>query len=338
MVGMHAAPLHQPAARGMRSAGRARHPLRRPRDRARRPSSARARRSSTSTSTRARSARSRRPDARRSRPTSATSLRALEPLLPADVAPRAGSAASRQLRDDAPARDARRATIRCSPTASSAATRGARRPPTRSSRPTSGSTRCGWRRRSRSRRPRQWLTSGGLGTMGFGLPAAIGAALASPGRPVVCFTGDGSLLMNLQELATAAEEGVDVKVDPAQQRAPRARPPAAAALLRRPLSTRRASTPSPTSRRSRAASACDACDLGAAGDADAHARAGARRARARAWSTSRSTPDENVYPMVPPGARQPRHDRRSIPCRQCRRSNRPVEASSCACWSATTPA
>ena len=61
-------------------------------------------------------------------------------------------------------------------------------------------------------RPRQWLTSGGLGTMGFGLPAAIGAALAAPTRPVVCFTGDGSLLMNLQELATAAEERVDVKV------------------------------------------------------------------------------------------------------------------------------
>jgi acetolactate synthase-1/2/3 large subunit len=48
--------------------------------------------------------------------------------------------------------------------------------------------------------------------MGFGLPAAIGAALAEPERPVVCFTGDGSLLMNVQELATAAEEGVNVKV------------------------------------------------------------------------------------------------------------------------------
>ena len=62
------------------------------------------------------------------------------------------------------------------------------------------------------RRPRQWLTSGGLGTMGFGLPASIGAAIAEPDRKVVCFSGDGSLFMNIQELATAAEENVNVKV------------------------------------------------------------------------------------------------------------------------------
>jgi len=62
------------------------------------------------------------------------------------------------------------------------------------------------------RRPRQWLTSGGLGTMGFGVPAAIGAALAEPQRTVVCFTGDGSIMMNLQELITAAEEKVNVKI------------------------------------------------------------------------------------------------------------------------------
>ncbi|WP_411704391.1 acetolactate synthase large subunit [Edaphovirga cremea] len=61
-------------------------------------------------------------------------------------------------------------------------------------------------------RPRQWLTSGGLGTMGFGLPAALGAALAEPQRKVVCFSGDGSLMMNIQEMATAVEEGVDVKI------------------------------------------------------------------------------------------------------------------------------
>ena len=62
----------------------------------------------------------------------------------------------------------------------------------------------------RFRSPRTWLTSGGLGTMGFGFPAAIGAALAAPDRTVVCFSGDGSFLMNMQELATLAEENLNV--------------------------------------------------------------------------------------------------------------------------------
>jgi acetolactate synthase-1/2/3 large subunit len=62
------------------------------------------------------------------------------------------------------------------------------------------------------RLPRHWLTSGGLGTMGFGLPAALGAALACPQDPVLCFSGDGSLMMNLQEMATAAEAGIPVKL------------------------------------------------------------------------------------------------------------------------------
>jgi acetolactate synthase-1/2/3 large subunit len=60
--------------------------------------------------------------------------------------------------------------------------------------------------------PRNWLTSGGLGTMGFGLPAAIGAALAAPQATVLCFTGDGSLLMNIQELATLAELDLNIKI------------------------------------------------------------------------------------------------------------------------------
>ena len=60
--------------------------------------------------------------------------------------------------------------------------------------------------------PRTLLTSGGLGTMGFGLPAAIGAALANPGKRIICFSGDGSLLMNIQELATLADWQLDVTI------------------------------------------------------------------------------------------------------------------------------
>ena len=61
-------------------------------------------------------------------------------------------------------------------------------------------------------RPRQWNSSGGLGTMGFGLPAAIGAALAQPERMALCISGDGSIMMNLQELETAAEHNLNIKV------------------------------------------------------------------------------------------------------------------------------
>lgn len=60
--------------------------------------------------------------------------------------------------------------------------------------------------------PRTLLTSGGLGTMGFGLPAAIGAALAHPDRQVICVSGDGSIQMNIQELATLADLGLNVTV------------------------------------------------------------------------------------------------------------------------------
>jgi len=59
---------------------------------------------------------------------------------------------------------------------------------------------------------RSFLTSGGLGTMGFGLPAAIGAAYANPDKEVICFTGDGSILMNIQELATLAELNLNLKI------------------------------------------------------------------------------------------------------------------------------
>src|SRR5512147_1089353 len=58
----------------------------------------------------------------------------------------------------------------------------------------------------------RFLTSGGHGAMGFGLPAAIGAALASPGKSVVLVTGDASIIVNVQELATLAELNLPVKI------------------------------------------------------------------------------------------------------------------------------
>lgn len=63
-----------------------------------------------------------------------------------------------------------------------------------------------------ARNPRQFITSGGLGTMGYGLPAAIGAKLGKPKKKVVLFTGDGSIMMNCQEMSTAADNNIDVKV------------------------------------------------------------------------------------------------------------------------------
>ena len=61
-------------------------------------------------------------------------------------------------------------------------------------------------------KPRRWINSGGLGTMGFGLPAALGAKVALPDELVTCVSGDGSLIMNVQELATAVTENIPVKV------------------------------------------------------------------------------------------------------------------------------
>jgi acetolactate synthase-1/2/3 large subunit len=61
-------------------------------------------------------------------------------------------------------------------------------------------------------KPRRWINSGGLGTMGFGLPAAMGAKAGCPDQLVVCIAGDGSVQMNMQELATCAQEQIAIKV------------------------------------------------------------------------------------------------------------------------------
>jgi acetolactate synthase-1/2/3 large subunit len=148
--------------------------------------------------------------------------------------------------------------------------------------------------------PRRWLTSGGLGTMGFGLPAAIGAALARPDQTVVCFTGDGSVLMNLQELATAAEEEVNVKVIVLNN--------GHLGLVRQQQQLFYGGR----YHASRFGAATDfaaiargfgvaACDLGG-GDDPAAQLAAALQAPGPCLINVPIGADENVYPMVPPGA------------------------------------
>lgn len=150
------------------------------------------------------------------------------------------------------------------------------------------------------RRPRQWLTSGGLGTMGFGLPAAIGAALAEPGRTVVCFSGDGSILMNVQELVTAAQEKVNVKIVLMDN--------SALGLVRQQQNLfygerRYASELHDAPDFTALALACGlgAVELDRSPDVRA-ALARALRAPGPCLIHARIDRDEQVYPMVPPGA------------------------------------
>ena len=64
----------------------------------------------------------------------------------------------------------------------------------------------------RFEKPNRWITSGGLGTMGFGFPAAMGVQLSFPGETVVCVTGEGSIQMNIQELSTCMQYNIPVKI------------------------------------------------------------------------------------------------------------------------------
>lgn len=149
-------------------------------------------------------------------------------------------------------------------------------------------------------RPRQWLTSGGLGTMGFGLPAAVGAALANPDRKVICFSGDGSLMMNIQEMATAAENQLDVKIILMNNEA--------LGLVHQQQSlfyqqgVFAATYPGMINFMQIAAGfGLHTCDLNAEEDAHAALQAAISRP-GPALIHVRIDPEQKVYPMVPPGA------------------------------------
>lgn len=149
-------------------------------------------------------------------------------------------------------------------------------------------------------RPRQWLTSGGLGTMGFGLPAAVGAALANPDRKVICFSGDGSLMMNIQEMATAAENQLDVKIILMNNEALGLVHQQQSLFYKQGVFA--ATYPGMINFMQIAAGfGLHTCDLNAEEDAHAALQAAIFRP-GPALIHVRIDPEQKVYPMVPPGA------------------------------------
>ena len=149
-------------------------------------------------------------------------------------------------------------------------------------------------------RPRQWLTSGGLGTMGFGLPAAIGAALANPDRKVLCFSGDGSLMMNIQEMATASENQLDVKIILMNNEALGLVHQQQSLFYKQGVFA--ATYPGMINFMQIAAGfGLHTCDLNAEEDAHAALQAAISRP-GPALIHVRIDPEQKVYPMVPPGA------------------------------------
>ncbi|MEH0886944.1 acetolactate synthase large subunit [Enterobacter sp. UNJFSC 003] len=149
-------------------------------------------------------------------------------------------------------------------------------------------------------RPRQWLTSGGLGTMGFGLPAAVGAALANPDRKVICFSGDGSLMMNIQEMATAAENQLDVKIILMNNQALGLVHQQQSLFYKQGVFA--ATYPGTINFMQIAAGfGLHTCDLNAEDDAQAALQDAISRP-GPALIHVRIDPEQKVYPMVPPGA------------------------------------
>ena len=153
--------------------------------------------------------------------------------------------------------------------------------------------------------PRRWITSGGLGTMGFGLPAALGAQAAAPDATVVCVSGEGSFLMNVQELATAVEEALPVKVLLLDNASLGHGPPAAGPVLGRPPDARSTSARAPTGSCWRARSAGAVRSIGE-GDEVADALAETLAEDGPALLHVRIAPEANCLPMFARAARRGR--------------------------------
>ncbi len=151
------------------------------------------------------------------------------------------------------------------------------------------------------REPRTWASSGGLGTMGFGLPAAIGAQLGRPDHLVVDIAGDGSIQMNSQELATAAINKLPGEGGHPQQRLPRHGAPVAGALLRASLLELDAAAGLPRLREARRGL------RRASASGPRSPRSSMPRSRRRSTYDGPAIVDvrvereENVFPMVAPG-------------------------------------
>ena len=149
--------------------------------------------------------------------------------------------------------------------------------------------------------PRRWLNSGGLGTMGFGLPAAIGAKVALPDQQVVCLAGDGSLIMVCQEFATAAAHDLADQGVPDEQRPLRHGPPVAGAVLGGALPVGR-DGPEPRLGEAGRGLRLDRDPLRSTRTTSAGSMKTALETDGPVLLDVRVTQNENCYPMIPAGA------------------------------------
>ena len=154
--------------------------------------------------------------------------------------------------------------------------------------------------RAQPAHPRNYATSAGLGAMGFGFPAAIGAPFANPGTPVYAIVGDGGFQMCLPELATLRRYGVPVKIVLIDNQNLGHGPPVARAVLLASATRRRTWPTTRTSSRSRAPTASTRSPSPRPSHADdAIARFVASRGPALLHCACH--PTENVWPMIPAG-------------------------------------